>query len=158
MNCELLSVRIAQPTHNSEIRNHKSLPFILPLLRRSDKENRYRDISERVILSLADKLHFQFVYIDSFAGGNKEAVILHFAIHVFISSSSVKFSFVRGKVVRRFLHVGVSVYFIKYKYHRFATAANLCQCLVHHLNLFLKSGWEISTTCTSKSASRTSSG
>ena len=45
-----------------------------------------------------------------------------------------------GKVVRRFLHVGVSVYFIKYKYHRFATAANLCQCLVHYLNLFLKSG------------------
>ena len=33
--------------------------LILPLLlRRSDKENRYRDISERVILSLADKLHF----------------------------------------------------------------------------------------------------
>ena len=50
--------------------------IILPL-RKSDKENRYRGIFEHAILSLADKLHLQFVHIDSFMGGNKEAVVLH---------------------------------------------------------------------------------
>ena len=47
---------------------------------------------------------------------------------------------IRGKVVRRFLHVGVGVYFIEYKYHGFATAANVGKCLVHHFDLFFKSG------------------
>ena len=38
----------------------------------------------------------QFLYIDTFASRDEKAIVFHFAIHVFISSSSVKFSLVLG--------------------------------------------------------------
>ena len=103
----MLSVIIAQPTHNSEIRNHKSLPFILPLLRRLTEDEVLKLKSQTCLaddwgnVSVAEGFNCEYVHHTRFSGEVK--------LGVFES----EFTLPGGKVVRRFLHVGVSVYFIK---------------------------------------------
>ncbi|EJX08110.1 hypothetical protein EVA_03775 [gut metagenome] len=36
------------------------------------------------------------------------------------------------------MYIGISVYFIEYKYHRFSGCANISQRLVHNFYLFFK--------------------
>ena len=81
----------------------------------------------------------QFLQIDLLTGRDKEAIILHLchpSLHQFLECQVFLCS--GGKVVSRFLHIGVSVYFIEYKYDWLTGCTDIRQCFIDYFYLFFK--------------------